>query len=255
MFKDKLLRVYTWTLNAPEITNKYQKLARDVEWNAIKPFIKSGKFLDVGAGAGYSMFKAKNELNCEVFGVDPDPKGHGVGRAGSNYRININIDQGYAESLPYDNDSFDTIYSSHVLEHVNNLDKSIQEMKRVCKNNGVIIIGVPTATMAIVSWFTQFIFTTHIKLVNVLLKPFVNIAETKWWQVFVPISHSNPNRWIIDDIKNYRCNQWEKVLKKHLKIEKVILPFLYPYPEYKQWFKGKRHKKLSSSVFFICKAN
>jgi SAM-dependent methyltransferase len=48
-----------------------------------------------------------------------------------------------AEYLPYENDYFDTILSSDVLEHVNNDRIAAQEMVRVLKPGGRIIIFVP----------------------------------------------------------------------------------------------------------------
>ena len=252
--KEFLLKIYNYPKLSAEKTNYYQKIARDTEWNAIKNFIKEGKFLDVGCGAGYSMYKAKEDFNCEVFGIDPDPSGHGVGRRNSNFNIDIqNIKKAYSEDIPFENNEFNTVYSSHVLEHVNNIDKSLQEIKRVLKDDGVLIIGMPTATMATINWITQAIFTTHMKIVNVLFSKFVNTGKTKWWEIFIPVSHTNQEISILYDLKNYRIKNWNKILEREFKVDKVLLPCLYPYPEYRQIFKLKKLKNYSSSVFFICK--
>ncbi|MFA5723355.1 MAG: methyltransferase domain-containing protein [Candidatus Pacearchaeota archaeon] len=45
--------------------------------------------------------------------------------------------------LPFKNNTFDEIYCSHVLEHVIDLPKTMNELKRICKTNGKIIIRVP----------------------------------------------------------------------------------------------------------------
>lgn len=39
--------------------------------------------------------------------------------------------------------SFDTVYSSQVLEHIQSPSKAIQEFKRILKNKGVCIVSVP----------------------------------------------------------------------------------------------------------------
>lgn len=47
------------------------------------------------------------------------------------------------QNIPYENDTFDFIYNSHVLEHVPDDIKAIQELYRVIKPGGKVIIMVP----------------------------------------------------------------------------------------------------------------
>ena len=252
--KKKILQLYNYFINSPNTTNVYQKIARDCEWDAIEPYIKIGKFLDVGCGAGYSMYKAQ-KIGCNVYGIDPDPSGHGVGRRESKFAIPIEtILQGYSESLPFEDGMFDTVYSSHVLEHVSDINQSICEMKRVLKTDGIIIIGVPTAIMAWISFFTQLVCTTHQKIVNIFFRKIITTGNCFWWELFIPRSHSYPqSKTIMHDFINYQTNNWKIKIEKHLDIELIIKPCLYPYPEYKQFFSIKKERKISSSVFFICK--
>src|SRR3990167_1440672 len=44
---------------------------------------------------------------------------------------------------PYKNNEFDLIYTSHVLEHLDDLVKVMKELKRILKKGGKIIIRVP----------------------------------------------------------------------------------------------------------------
>lgn len=46
--------------------------------------------------------------------------------------------------LPFENETFDIVISSHSLEHVDNYDLAIQEMRRILKVDGYICIEVPT---------------------------------------------------------------------------------------------------------------
>jgi ubiquinone/menaquinone biosynthesis C-methylase UbiE len=164
-----------------------------------------------------------------------------------------NIAQGFSEQLPYENNQFNTVYSSHVLEHVTNMQQSLLEIKRVCKADGIIIIGVPTATMAWINWITQLVFTTHQKIVNTLFSPFINTGKTFWWEIFVPRSHSYPNKkTVIADICNYSTKKWKTHIEKEFEIQTIIKPCIYPYPEYRQLFKIQKNKRFSSSVFFVC---
>ncbi|MCH7568275.1 MAG: class I SAM-dependent methyltransferase [Nanoarchaeota archaeon] len=44
---------------------------------------------------------------------------------------------------PFKNNEFDVVYTSHVLEHMDDLIKVMKELKRICKPGAKIIIRVP----------------------------------------------------------------------------------------------------------------
>ena len=44
---------------------------------------------------------------------------------------------------PFKENTFDKIYASHILEHVDNLIEVMKEIKRVCKNGAKVVIRVP----------------------------------------------------------------------------------------------------------------
>jgi ubiquinone/menaquinone biosynthesis C-methylase UbiE len=232
-----------------------QEGIRVIEWQAIAEFIPDRcSFLDVGCGTGYAMQRAMLEKQCEVVGIDPDPGAHGVGRFETE-RVTapLTIQQGCSEQLPYEDNSFDLVYSSHVLEHVSDEVKSLQEMKRVLKPDGTLIIGVPTSEMAWIHFLSQALFTTHIKVYEF----FRFLNRPGQWKRFVSVfrinSHSSPRAssvWY--DIVHYRANRWKKSIEMEFVVKEMRYPLLYPYPDYKQLFKPKKMKWCGSSVFFIC---
>lgn len=57
--------------------------------------------------------------------------------------LNIDIIQGSITSLPYQNESFDVVCAFDVLEHIEDDQQGADEIKRVCKQDGLIIITVP----------------------------------------------------------------------------------------------------------------
>lgn len=235
---------------------KYQQHIRDIEWGAIVNKIPTNStFLDVGCGAGYAMYKAKAERNCLVYGVDPDPGGHGVGRFLEKFpKAEVNIQQAFAEKLPFEDEFFDVVYSSHVLEHVNDEAQALKEMKRVLNQEGIAIIGMPTVTMAWINWFSQIVFTTHVKLYEFFRFLFTKNPIKQFARIFRIYSHSSPRASSIwYDIQHYRVKNWRKIVEKEFEIKEVILPCLYPYPDYPQWFNLRKSKKRASSVFFVCK--
>ena len=102
------------------------------------------KMLVAGSGTGGEcVFFSKK--NMQVFGIEPNKEANAI----SKLKIqelgikNISISEGVLEDLPYKNNFFDLIYCYTVLEHVDNVAKSITEMIRVLKPGGFIFICTP----------------------------------------------------------------------------------------------------------------
>jgi 2-polyprenyl-3-methyl-5-hydroxy-6-metoxy-1,4-benzoquinol methylase len=95
---------------------------------------KKGRILDIGAGTGDFLLTAKND-GWETVGVEPSERAK-----------NIAIQKGISfvnEIAALENNSFDVITMWHVLEHVPNLELQIQELKRLLKPTGTLIVAVP----------------------------------------------------------------------------------------------------------------
>jgi ubiquinone/menaquinone biosynthesis C-methylase UbiE len=247
--------VIYWPISSKEKVEEYQVIIRNNEWNAISRYInKKSSFLDIGCGAGYAMMRAKNDLNCEVSGIDPNPGSHGVGRFVKNLVSKVEITKGIAENLPYSEGKFQIVYSSHVLEHVNDEKRTLAEINRVLKMDGIAVIGMPTSTMAILNLISQVLFTTHIKIYEFIRSLFKPNFFRKFIKIFSVKSHSYPRaRSIWYDINHYRISKWKKLIETELIVQETIKPVLYPYPDYPQFFKLHKNLFFSSSVFFICK--
>lgn len=100
--------------------------------NKLQP--SQGLLLDIGAGTGDFLTVAK-ENGWKAVGIEPSEKAASIATSkGVSLIQNTN-------SL--DNHSVDVITMWHVLEHVPDVEKQIQELKRLLKPNGTIIIAVP----------------------------------------------------------------------------------------------------------------
>lgn len=248
-----LKKLFWFPFSSKNEIEKYQSVIRDLEWDDFKLYVKRDKkFLDLGCGAGYFLEKASDELNCEVYGIDPNPGAHGVGRF-SNLS-NDKIKQGFAEDIHFEDEYFDTILCSHVLEHVNNEQQSLREIKRVLKNDGVLIIGMPTATMSLIALLSHYFLTSHVNILHFIQNFFTNSSLKRFIHILIPTSHSSPNhRYITYDLYKYRISNWRKIVNQEFEIIQEVKPYLYPYPDYIQFFKPTKSKHFSSSVFFVCK--
>ena len=93
--------------------------------------------LDIGASSGY-MVQAAREAGINAIGIEPGKSGIMAAQ-----ERGIQLDQGVAENLPYQDHSFDIVHSHHVFEHVADPMKAALEAYRVLKPGGTILIEVP----------------------------------------------------------------------------------------------------------------
>ncbi len=94
----------------------------------------SGKLLDFGCGS--KPYKQYFKNYTEYVGCDIEVSGHS--------HKDENIDVYYnGETLPFENETFDSIFSSEVFEHIFNLEPIIQELNRVLRIDGDMLITVP----------------------------------------------------------------------------------------------------------------
>ncbi|MBD3273509.1 methyltransferase domain-containing protein [Candidatus Dependentiae bacterium] len=102
---------------------------------------KTGNLLEIGTGIS-SILQDINNFN--LYGIDFSKKA-------TDFTSNLfkkigkkaNIIQGNAEKLPYPNNFFDVIISSHTLEHIKNDLNALKECSRTLKKNGELILFVP----------------------------------------------------------------------------------------------------------------
>jgi SAM-dependent methyltransferase len=105
-------------------------LYKAIKSNAI--YLK-GRLLDFGCGN--KPYKCLFNVN-EYIGLDIEESGHS--------HINENIDVYYdGKTIPFDDSSFDSIFSSEVFEHIFDLDPILAELYRVLKPGGNILITLP----------------------------------------------------------------------------------------------------------------
>ncbi len=109
-------------------------------------FIKNtpihSKFLDVGAGDGglqyWKEWRLPPRNDLEMYAIDMQ-KGKLFSRY-IDYQI-CNLDK---ECIKYDDNYFNVVFISHVLEHINDETRFILDVNRVLKNGGKLYIEIPT---------------------------------------------------------------------------------------------------------------
>lgn len=154
--KEKILDYYKSyyknTLGIPnwkELSNNQLK-EEELENNNLKYLatifgsLKNQRLLDIGCGTGGFVI-ASAKYCKESVGVDPDLNALNIcAQKKKEFKINnCKFINSFGEKLPFEDYEFNIVYALTVLEHVQNLDKTISEMVRVTRSGGFIYIKSP----------------------------------------------------------------------------------------------------------------
>ena len=96
-------------------------------------------------GCGYGQFLPALSVKAEkLYAVDKHPYLGKVRRMLEQERLGkVSLSQGDILHLPYKGGSFDIIVCLSVLEHLEGIEPSILELKRVLRKKGKLIVGFP----------------------------------------------------------------------------------------------------------------
>lgn len=115
-----------WNIVAKKIANYYS--------------LKSGqRVLDVGCGKGFLLYELTKVVpGLIVQGIDISE--YAIKNSKSEIKEFLQV--GYAQDLPFKDNSFDLVYSITTLHnlYIFDLKKAVQEIERVSKNNSYIVV-------------------------------------------------------------------------------------------------------------------
>jgi 2-polyprenyl-3-methyl-5-hydroxy-6-metoxy-1,4-benzoquinol methylase len=104
----------------------------------IMHYKRQGNFLDIGAGVG-ALLHVAGKHGFITYGVE-------VSEWASSYARDerrLNVRTGLLQSAVYPASHFDVIVINHVLEHVPAPLELLEEVHRILKGDGLLVIGVP----------------------------------------------------------------------------------------------------------------
>ncbi len=127
--------VYDQWLNKP--SNRFiSDLEKRLMLNMLKP-MRGKTMLDIGCGTGTGLLPLL-EMGLQVTGIDPSP--YMLDIALKNIGNRVDLYRGFAEDLPFDDNSFNYAALITTLEFVEDPKKALEEACRVTKDR--IFLGV-----------------------------------------------------------------------------------------------------------------
>jgi len=120
--------------------------------------LPGSKILDVGCGEGRHIFGSlQNFKDVYCVGYDQDIPSLNICNDGLEFFKELDTGstifvQGSVYTLPFEDNSFDLVFCSEVLEHLENYDHAIQEIYRVLKPGGFFLPSVPSFWPEKICW-------------------------------------------------------------------------------------------------------
>ncbi len=112
-----------------------------------KQFVQEKAVLDAACGTGYGTAILAQKAS-DVTGIDISKEA--IEYARKTYSDeNIRFVEGSVTELPFDRNSFDTVISFETIEHIGEAEQKafLKEIKRVLKENGVLVISSPNRSV------------------------------------------------------------------------------------------------------------
>lgn len=200
----------------------------------IHKYKPSGNFLDIGTNMGFFLRKAKQWKDWKLYGVEPSPSLSCMARK----YFGLDIKTTSLKDACFENEFFDIITMTDVLEHIVNPGEILKEIRRILKPDGILFIKVPNG------------------LFNLFKLKIAGLAKKlKNYDIFDSYEH----------VVHYSGNTLKKIIKKHgfqvikTSIGKPIqLPawhkyvgYYYQYPS--PWIMDYKKQTGRSILYFLSK--
>lgn len=181
-------------------------------YNFADKFTKNKRVLDYGCGSGYGSARiARNAIHVDAV----DVAGDAIAYAQEHYAAdNIAFHCCAPDSrLPFPDQSFDTVLSFQVFEHIQKTEHYLSEIRRVLKPGGQLILATPDRSTRLLPWQSPW-NRWHVREYN------TNSLRKSLEVIFpeVLIAHMSGRKDVID-VELRRC----------AKVKWLTLPFTLPF--------------------------
>lgn len=200
--KDVYEEIYTYENTLEEEEEYYKKIA-----NLLPNDAKN--ILDIGCGRGLLLSEIENKY--EIYGLD-------ISQSAAKFTKKAIPDSHIVRSngskLPFKDSCFESIACLGSLEHFPDMDLALEEMKRVAKRGGTLILTLPNKN----SWRKNLIAKLCIKLRNLF---FNYILEGNLTDLVKRIKNEGPPYQPID--RQFNLKKWKEIIRgSGLRIARVL---------------------------------
>jgi SAM-dependent methyltransferase len=138
-------------------------LGQDPRWRRfLVSRIEAGpgeEVLDVATGTGAVARELLRQKGCGVVGVDQSPEMLVVAR--EHLPAAVKLVEASAESLPFDDASFDALTFTYLLRYVDDPGATLRELARVVRPGGRIVVTLPYADAYREDWRDSALYVDH----------------------------------------------------------------------------------------------
>jgi len=180
-----------------------------------KSYAKDKIVLDIGCGDGYGTAHLSSVAKHAI-GVDISNEA--IERAKSKYqKHNLVYEVMDCCSLAYPSEKFDLVCSFEVIEHVEDCDQYLLEMRRVLKKNAISVISTPNKDASAYSYSEHHVLHFNATELQALLSRYfesVTLFNQEYNSQAVKLEMSTVNRMFVR-------------IKRRLGIRKYLIPYRY----------------------------
>lgn len=183
-----------------------RRIAAKIILNKIAKYRRKGKILDIGCATGLLLDEAKKQ-GWQAYGIE-------LSRWAVNFareKFNLDIYEGLLAEAKFPYNYFDAVVMIDVIEHLPNPKKTLEEIRRILKPDGMLCISTPdidsflSRLLAARWWGIQ-----HSHLYYFSKKTLTNLLDATGFNVIKYTSHS----------RVFSLDYWKRRIKNHS-------PFIY----------------------------
>jgi len=160
---------------------------------------KGSRVLDIGCGDCTSL-REIHSIGAEGYGIEPD---HNVKQMAEALGLNVHI--GLYNEINFPDKYFDYITMSQVLEHIHQPVQYLSTLRKILKDNGQVIIGVPNIDSRLRKKYRHRWLNWHVPYhINHFSRKSIGMLAERCGFCVRAIRTLTPNLWFELQIKLYK---------------------------------------------------